>query len=310
MMRGNWFRFALACLLSAALSSARAEDKPAELDLKIGKGEAALYTVKKSSSTEGGQFSSRDESQIDYRIEVEDGKAGDLTLKVTYVSVKARNERRDRTWEFDSSKKEAGDEAAQLLRDSIQKPVTVKVSGGKITEVKGFPDVQPPAEGDREGFRRFGATRIAGRRALERDLELILAMPVQKKALEKGKEYRVMREASSDEGGGRRGRGFFRMADPALSFRYDGEEKAGDLPAARFTLSAAPAPVEGDAPRGELKVEGKALVSQKDGLLLQLESKAEGKREFERDGETRTFTSQSKTSITRGKVQKVETVRL
>ena len=88
-----------------------------------------------------------------------------------------------------------------------------------------------------------------------------------------------------------------------LAYKFEGEEKAGGAPAAKFKLSALRQPAGADQPepRGELKSEGTALVSLEDGLLLELDLSTDSKIEFERDGQTRSFSSKSKIKIEKKK---------
>ena len=101
-----------------------------------------------------------------------------------------------------------GDELATQLRKTIASPITVEVSGGKITEISGIaePERQEGAE-PREGFRRARAGRIAGRGAIERHIGLILATPAQNQKLEKGKEYKQEARRQEAAGDGENGGG-------------------------------------------------------------------------------------------------------
>jgi len=302
MMKLGMHRAFLALGLSFSLS-AHAAAQDAKLDLKARKGHTAEYTVKESTTSDFGGGARASESEITYLIEVAEKKDnGDAVLKVTYKSVKAKQEGGNNAWEFDSAKTEGGDELAAQLRKTIASPITVEVSGGKITEISGIaePERQEGAE-PREGFRRARAGRIAGRGAIERHIGWILATPAQNQKLEKGKEYKQEARRQEAAGGSenRRGRGFGR--DFLLAYKFDGEEKAGGAPAAKFKLSAFRQPAGADAPeqRGELKSDGTALVSLEDGLLLKLDLTTDSKIEFERDGETRSFSSKSKITVER-----------
>ena len=280
--------------------SALAAAQDAKLDLKARKGHTAEYTVKESTTTDFGGGARASESEITYLIEVAEKKDnGDAVIKVTYKSLKAKQEGGDSTWEFDSAKPEGGDERAAQLRKTLASPITVEVSGGKITEISGISE--PERQEGGEGFRRGRAGRIAGRAAIERHIGLILATPAQNQKLEKGKEYKQearRQEAAGDNQNRRRG---FGRDNFLLAYKFEGEEKAGSASAARFKLSAFRQPAGADAPepRGELKTDGTALVSLEDGLLLKLDLSTDSKTEFERDGETRSFSSKSKITIER-----------
>jgi hypothetical protein len=322
-MRHPMHRASLALVISCGICApAAAEDR--KLEFKAAKGHAAEYTVRETTSSEGGRggntWSSESETEITYGIEVAEKKEnGDAVIKVTYKSVKAKQAGGDRTWEFDSAKKDEGDEAAAGLRQAISKPITVEVSGGKVTEISGIEEPQRQEGGEpREAFGRMRAARIAGRRAIQRHIEMILAAPAQNQKLEKGKEYKQeARQAgsaqdSSGEGENRR-RGFGRD-NYLVAYKFEGEEKARGAQAAKFKLGAFRRPAGGDAPepRGELKGDGVALVSLDDGMLLELQLSAESVTEFERDGETSKRTMKSKISIERkgGAPKEVRTASL
>jgi len=308
--------------LAFALSAAgilNAEDKPSsKLEWKGQKGDAALFSVQRNSTTEsqGGQREgkSNDESEIQYKIQVAESKdGGNCELKINYVSVKSKQDAGDRKFEFDSSKKEGGDETATALREAMGRQITVKISGGKISEVTGFPEVTRP-EGGQRNFQGFGARMLVSRRGLEQDLDLILARAVQGQALEKGKEYRLAREegdaAAKDRGQGQgrgQGRGMFGRGDSSLLYKYEGNEEVGGQAAAKFSLAADNTPRpggDGNRPATERKSEGKALVSIKDGILLKLEVKSESKSEGEFNGNSFKRSTSSKTVISRGAVTK------
>ena len=293
---------------------ALASAQDAKLELKAPKGHSAEYTVKETSTNDFGGGSRTSESEITYLIEVAEKKEnGDAVIKVTYKAVKAKQEGGDAPWEFDSAKKEGDDDVATQLRQTIASPITVHVSGGKISEISGIAEPQRQEGG--QGFRGMRAGRIAGRAAIERHVGMILASPAQGQKLEKGKEYKQearRQEASGD--GGNRGRGRFGRDNFLLAYKFEGEEKARNAPAARFKLSAFRQPAGADAPeiRGELKSEGKSLVSLEDGLLIELDLTTDSKTEFERDGETRSFTSKSKITVERksGGAKEVRTASL
>jgi hypothetical protein len=315
----------LAWLLAATL--AVGEEK---LELKLDKGSAVRFAVKRESTTEGtgqqGEFSTKSTSEIVYRIESQ-GKndKGDLVLKVTYDSLKVKSDGRDGGWEFDSARKEGGDEAADAIRESIGKSITVTISNGRIADLAGFPERQRPADGERPNFRRLRGARYAGDQAMRGDLELILASAVQGKGLEKDKVYTAERErpqegAPGDDQGRRRARqgggrggfggGFFGFGGERVSFKYGGEEKAGDHAAAKFEIMAAPAPDRPNAPEGRPEVKastsGTALASRADGLLLKLEISSDRETKGERNGQTFRFASKSKVMISREAAGKAE----
>jgi hypothetical protein len=298
-MRRTLTLVALALFVPAALAFA---DGP-KVQLKAKKGDTCVYSVQKTSSTDGGAFKMNNATEIEYKIEVADAKDGELELKVTYGAIKTKQESSGgqgggQTWEYDSSKPAGDDEAAKTLKETTSKPITVKVKDGKIADVKGFPEVQRPEDGQGGpgAMRGMRARMIAGRMALEGDLSMILALPVQGQTLEKDKEYKAVRPEAAAGGEGKkggRGRGGFggRFGMPGLVYKYQGEEKD----AAKFAIS----PEQfGPAPQ-ESKAEGSAQVSLKDGMLLQLTSKSESKREFDRNGEKSTFSMSSKVEVKR-----------
>jgi hypothetical protein len=285
------------------------EKKPGKVELRAEKGQVTEFVVKRSSSSDFGGQQRAEESEIEYRIEVAEKKEGGAVLKVTYASVKAKGERRDGPWEFDSAKKEGGDESAAAIREAIAKPITVEVQKGRVTDIVGLPEPQRPDGDGGQGFRGMRGTRIAGREALRRDLELILAAPIQGEALEKGKVYRLAREerpAAKDapEGerkgrGGRFGRGGFGFGQVPLAYKFEADESAGSVPAAKFSLAAEPPEPREGGPRVESKSEGSATISLKDGLLLKLDLETSSSWEFERDGQTTRTSMKSKTSVAR-----------
>jgi hypothetical protein len=289
-------------LLLTAGGSLRAEGK---VEFKADKGRTFEFTVRESSTSESdssrGQFSMKNSMEAVYRIEVAEKKDnGDLSLKVTIASLKAKDEGRDRTFEFDSAKADGGEETAPI-RQAIGKPLTVQVSGGRVKEVTGLPELERPADGDRGNFRGFRALRLVGRNAVTSHLELILGSVVQGQSLEKGKEFKLADDRPrGDQDGERRGRGRFGRGErTAILYKYEGEEKSDDSPAAKFVLS--PRPPEGDgAERGQRKGAGTALVSLKDGFLLKLHFEAESGGEFDRNGETMKFSRKSKLEVARG----------
>ncbi len=297
------------CALLFPCAMVLADDaKGPKVALKVGKGDTLTYSVKRNSSSEGSfggnDFSTNEETEIQYSIEVADKKDnGDLALTVKYATVKTKQTGREQTFEFDSSKEAKGeDETAASLRGMIAKPVTATFSGGKVTKIEGFPEVQRPEGGDRGGFRRLqvlGST--AGQRALQRDLDIILCTAIQGQSLEKGKEYKPAPVAAAEGGGeGRRRGGRFGGGRETRSIlKFEGEDQADGKKNLRFSLSAEPPADEGDGPRVEVKTEGSALVSSDDGILSKLEMKSESKSSFERDGQTSRTQRKSTTTITR-----------
>ncbi|MBI4586391.1 MAG: hypothetical protein HY717_20470 [Planctomycetes bacterium] len=301
------------CTVMAVAPAANAGEAP-KIAWKVEKGAALAFNVKRQSATQGqsprGEFKVNTSSEIQYRVEVADRKDnGDLVLKVTYASVKAKSEGREGAWEFDSAKKEGKDDVTAYLQDATAKTIEVKLAGGKIADIAGFPEIQRGGEGDRGNFRRFQGLRVAGRNALQNDLELILSTAVLGQALEKDKVYIRSREArgAGEEGARQRGRGMFDRGEARAAYRYEGDEKVGDAAAAKFSFaSAPPEKTEEGGARQELntKAKGSALVSQKDGLLLKLELSSEGESSFERDGQTSKFSRQSKVEIAREPAKK------
>ncbi len=311
------------CAVMAVAPAANAGEAP-KVAWKVEKGAALAFNVKRQATTQGqsprGEFKVNSSSEIQYRVEVAGQKDnGDLVLKVTYTSVKAKAEGREGAWEFDSAKKEGKDDVSAYLQDATSKTIEVKLAGGKIAEIAGFPELQR-AEGDQGNFRRFQGLRIAGRNALQNDLELILSTAVQGQALEKDKVYRRSSEArgAGEEGSRQRGRGMFDRGEARAAYKYEGDEKVGDAAAAKFSFaSVPPEKTEEGGARQEIntKARGSALVSQKDGLLLKLELSSEGESSFERDGQTSKFSRQSKVEIVREKAgmeseKKVSSVNL
>jgi hypothetical protein len=287
------FLAALSAVAFLAGSAAAAE----KVQWKFGKGDKLAFAVKKATSMESassqGEFKSTGSSELQYRIEVAEAKGSDLELKVTYGPVKARQEGRERTWEFDSSKVDEGNEASKLLGEIIAKTIAVKVSGGKIADVTGFPEMQRP-EGGQPNFALFQVANVAGRRTLQRDLEMILAAAVQGQPLEKDKEYKVARAEPVDAEKKTRGR-FFGGGSENLIYKFGGVEKVEGQDAAKFGVTSEP-PGEG---RGEAKTEGKAAVSMADGALLRMEVQSSRKNEGERNGQSFKFATTSKTAIER-----------
>ena len=285
-------------LVLASAGSVLAGDAP-KLKWTVNAGDTVTYMVTRESSMEGGQGGFKSSDEIEYKVKVDSASGGDLTLSVTYGAVKAKTEGGNTTWEFDSAKKEGDDESAKALREQLSKTITVKVSGGKIADVTGFPEMQAPQPGERGGFRGRRGMMIAGRFRLEGDLGLILGLAVQGKDLEAGKEYKVVREPPAEGKKSFRG-GMFGRGESYV-FKYQGEEQAGRGRAAAFALSAEPPPA-GQGPGGmqsTAKAEGKALYSLRRGMLSRLQVTSERKTEGERNGQSFSFTSKSKTEIQR-----------
>ncbi len=298
------------CTLIFPCTLTLADDaKGPKVALKVDKGATLSYTVKRNASSESqfgdNEFSTNDETEIAYKIEVADKKDnGDLSLKVTYATLKTKQSMRDQTFEFDSAKEaKSDDEIATTLRNTIAKPITATFSGGKVTKIEGFPEVQRPEQGDRGAFRRMQILgNTAGQRALQRDLDIILCTAIQGQSLEKGKEYKPA-PVAAPEGGGegrRRGRGFFGGGRETRSIlKFEGEDQADGKKVLRFSLAAEPPAEQGDGPRAEVKTDGSALVSSDDGILSKLEMKSESKTSFERDGQTSRSHRKATTTITR-----------
>jgi hypothetical protein len=298
---------ALVFLVPSALRADEKQEgkKEAQVKLKLEKGGAAEYLVKREGSTSGsssrGEFKGKNESEVSYRIEVAEQKdGGELVLKVTLPKARARIEGRDEPWEFDSAKPDSGGEAGSQLREVLSKTLTVTIRDGAIKEVSGLPEPPSADGGGGQGNFRLGqARRVLGRERLRRDLGLILASSVQGKALEKGKEYVTETTEERDTAGQEKGRrGFFRgAAEGPLSLQFEGEETVGSKKAARFKIE--PKKPAGGQGNTEVKGEGKALVSLEDGLLLSLDLSSSSKTEGERDGNTFKFNQEQKVRIER-----------
>src|SRR5262245_22852113 len=135
-MRTKFFCLLGFCAL-VVLPGVRADEKGQQVKLKLGKGQAAEYLVKREGSTNSessrGEFKSKDESEAAYRIEVTEEKdGGNLVLKVTIPKLRARIEGRDEPWEFDSTKSEGGGEVGSYFREVLSKPLTVTVKYGAL----------------------------------------------------------------------------------------------------------------------------------------------------------------------------------
>jgi len=298
--------FTSLALLFLVPSALRGEEKAGpQVKLKLDKGASVEYLVKREGSTSGessqGEFKSKDESEVSYRLEVAEQKdGGDLVLKVTLPKARARFEGRNDTLEFDSTRPDSGGEVGSQLREVLSKTLTVTVRDGAIKEISGLPE-PPSADGGGGQGRSFQARRFLGRERLRRDLGLILASGVQGKTLEKGKEYVSETREERDTGGQEKGRrGFFRGAgDGPLNLKYDGEETVGAKKAARFKVEPRKPESTGGGNTPEVKGEGKALVSVEDGLLLTLELQSSSKTEGERQGNSFKFNREQKVHIER-----------
>jgi hypothetical protein len=282
-----------------------------KLEWKVSKGDKLAFTAARTSTMDSqssrGSFKSEGSSEIEYKIEVADAKGGDLELKVAYGVIKMKQSGRDggAGWEFDSAKKEGDDASTKYLKEVLGKTFTVKVSGGKIADIEGFPEVEQPQQGG-QGFRGMTARFTVSPRSLQSDLGLILALPADGKTLEAGKEYRFPpREAAAGEGA-RGGRGGARFGGDRLVMKFQGVEKADGQEVARFALSPEPREGGGNGPQIETKADGKADVSLKDGMLLKLEVSSEGKSE---GGDSNfKFSRTSKTTIRRGAAKEAVSV--
>ncbi|HVR76247.1 MAG TPA: hypothetical protein VMT52_18100 [Planctomycetota bacterium] len=279
------------------------------------KGEKATFRVKETSSMKGrtqqGEMEQGTERDIVYAIQVEERKEnGDLVLNVTFPTVKIKQEGGRGSLDFDSAKKDAPAEGpAAYLREAAAKTITVKVEGGRITDVAGFPEQARGEDGDRpRGRGGFGGGGTAlSRGAVERDLGYILSLPAAGKDLEKGKAYRLERDAARErrpEGDGERRRtrfGGLRGGSPTVYTFVGKETSKGDGAAYVFELapdSADRPQAGGDAPRFSMDRKGKgtALVSATNGFILQLELDVE---ETTKGGENFQSDRKSKLSISR-----------
>lgn len=303
-----------------------------KVELNLTKGFTGGFKVVRSLSNDveapRGKWKSTEETEIDYRLEVTEKKDnGDLTLKVEYAAIKAKSDgpaggplarqrqgkatpppasRESAHWEFDSSKKEGSNEGAAYLRGIMEKPVTVRVKGGRVAGVEGLPEATRARGGATKGVERGEETgparNIANRGTLTRDLALIFPSAVAGHALEKGKEFKLesARPVEGTTGGERAGR-VGAVGPLPMTFKFEGAEKAGEESALKFSLSgerhseSGPEGAEakgsekgGDAGKRRSfrtktseKGSGAALFSAKDGLLLTLDLTSEGKTEGE-----------------------------
>ncbi len=324
----------LVCLVACGVAvSALAADAPAKVELKLAKGDAFAYTITSASTneTKGGQFEGKfaNSSEVKYAIKVKDKKDnGDLVLEVTYASVKIKDEGRQGAFEFDSAKPTGAADNANLEK-AVKSTLTVTVSGNKVKEVTGFPEIARPAAGGDQGEKGkntrgagmrggFGrGTGVVSQRALTTDMGYILSSAVQGVALEKGKTYQTPRPepaapaATDEKGKGTRGRGGFAgmMGGINLEYTFQGAEAdAAKFDVARKPPQAAaggpgggPGGAFGGAFGGEAK--GTALVSLKDGLLQKLELKSASERSSDRQGTTVSSKSSSTTTVARTAVK-------
>src|SRR5688572_17397770 len=89
--------FCAVAVLPGVRADEKKEEKGQQVKLKLGKGQAAEYLVKREGSSNSessrGEFKSKDESEVAYRIEVTEEKdGGNLVLKVTLPKLRARIE--------------------------------------------------------------------------------------------------------------------------------------------------------------------------------------------------------------------------
>ena len=279
---------ALACLLGP--STLPAAEDARTIELKVPRGKSLSFVVEREIVTTFGTGERKSTSRVEYSIAAAGvNDRGDRVFTVKYVTLKSTREGGQRAFEFDSTKDRSGGEFSDLLRRSIAKPITVTVAGGKIRDVSGFPS-SPADDGDRGArFRRFMVERIAGRRAVDRDVNLILAMAVHGQSLEKDKAYKLAPAPRPE--GRRRGFGFGR-GDATVVYRFDGLADGG----ARFSLTAEYPPLSAEArergARRKGSASGQALVSLKDGAVLRLELTSE--TEFSGEFQGREFRSTSR----------------
>ncbi|MCZ6795387.1 MAG: hypothetical protein O7J95_17420 [Planctomycetota bacterium] len=272
---------------AARVAKARVATKVA---LRLPEGASLGFVVRRTRETSWGDNTFKRSSEIEYRLTASGSKGDARVFQLTYVSVKVKSDSRRNPLEFDSNDESSGDDFSDLLRRSIAKPITVTVAGGKIRDISGFPSSSAD-DGDRGArFRRFMVERIAGRRAVDRDVNLILAMAVHGQSLEKDKAYKLA-PAPRPEGRRRRGFGFGR-GDATVVYRFDGLADGG----ARFSLTAEYPPLGAEArergARRKGSASGQALVSLKDGAVLGLELTSE--TEFSGEFQGREFRSTSR----------------
>lgn len=321
--------------------STGAQEKAAEaqgatrLMHKLKKGWSQEFTVARSSTTKSetsqGSFEGKDEGKTVYRVEVAEVKdSGALALDVTIVSVQLAMSGRGDGVEFDSTKPAAAGESEAMgaLRTALKSTARVTVEGGKVKEVSGLPELPRPQRGaggndgntPRGQFRGLRLLGTVSPFSVRRDLGMILASQLQGQDLVKGKEYHpqpIERPAGDQQQGDtpRRGQGPGRggpggVGGDRLSFLFEGESEG----AAAFQVKLAPPPQGGAnnqrAGTVERTGEGKARVSLEDGLLQSLEATTHTLRKGERNGNTFSFATTTRTSISRGAantpVKKVE----
>ena len=272
---------ALVSLVST--TGVRAEDTAPKAQLKLTEGRKLSYTLERATTSNWGGGERTSKSTVRYLVTVgEVNDKGEAELSVAYKSLTASREGGENGWSFDLAKKP--DETSEVdagLRSAVAKPITVKIVGGRIAEISGFPEIEA-AEDDRAArARRWRVLGTAGERTLRRDLELIFSTAVQGQSLETGKSYRVKREESDDD---RQRRRFSRGFGSEIAFQLEGIEKNR----ARFSLHAvAPKRPEGsDAPRFDRKdtSTGEAIIALRAGVLLRLDLEHQSKISGESQG--------------------------
>jgi hypothetical protein len=288
------------------LGALRADDSPkppGEIKpaLRLAKGARLDFVVERRDETSRGEGTQTTSTHTEYSVTVVEAKdGGELVLEVKYESLKSKRDGGQRSWDFDSAKKDHDGEVEKIFAQAVSAPYKVTVSGGSVREVSG-PSEESSGDGSdqQRRFRDFLVRQLAGREGLRRDLGLILASPVQGKSIEKGKEYRAElferpREPAAD-GGERRRRGF--NLSPLLVYKLDGEAEVAGTRAAKFVLSSAPRESE-DLPAGAERKEtttGTAALSLKDGVLLECEVKTDSQFKGEFNGQE--FNISRKTEI-------------
>ena len=326
MRSDRWFLVRSAAVLCvAALAGAQASGQEAKdakeegkeakdaprLGWKLEKGTELRYSTRREETSEGestrGEFSSTSTTAVQYDIKVDEVKeGGDLVLSVTPRSIRASRKGGRFEWEFDSTKEATGEEQeiGGLLRERVGKALRVTVGDGKIRSIEGLPE--PPQEGDRAAaFRRGMVSGIAGRRAIETDLGHIFALAPHGKKLAEGETYAPAaaeddRDGERSDGRRGRGRGFGRPV--AVAYKVDALRETDKGGTARFALVAAPrdeSDDEDDARRGRTELDGAAVVSLADGLLLELSLASKNEGSWERDGQSFSYKTSGKATIER-----------
>ncbi len=301
-MQRVWIPAISTFLVTAVLTvGVQADDAAPKAQLKLAKGRKMSFTVERSDTSNWGDRERTSKSAVKYQITVDDiDDKGEAKLSVAYASLVASRDGGDNPWAFDLAKKpdEAAedDEADGSIRRAVAKPIGVKIVGGRITEISGFPELEA-AEDDRAArARRWRIRGIAGERTLRRDLELILATAVQGQPLEAGKSYQVKREETD---GDRRRRRFSLGFGSEIAFKVEGIEKNR----AKFSLqSVAPKRPEGsDAPQYERKdtSTGEAIVALRAGVLLKLDLTRESEISGEYQGNEFTIKRSSTVKVQR-----------